>query len=377
MGLHIRKSVRVGPFRFNLSKSGIGVSAGVKGLRVGTGPRGNYIHMGRGGLYYRHTFTDTGSRAQPSATKPSQRSRLESLQPNGATHEPLREIDSGEIGLMVDSSSKALVDELNAKRKRLRAWPIVASIFVVVAALFNARGVPTWAALTMLGMGLLVTALTYYWDLLGKTTVMLYDLEQDFERTLEQLHNAFGEMRKCRAIWHLQAEGRVTDRKYHAGASHLIRRNGISLAFNNPPFVKTNVATPSIPVGKQTLYFFPDKVLVFEPNGVGAVSYDNLKIAISSTNFIEDGAVPRDAEVVSKTWKFVNKSGGPDKRFKDNRQIPVVRYEEVQFSSNTGLNERIQLSRVGRSSALSSAIESIGRVAAERSQPSDLPNTGV
>lgn len=50
MGLSVRKSVRVGPFRFNLSKSGIGVSAGIKGLRVGTGPRGNYIHMGRGGF---------------------------------------------------------------------------------------------------------------------------------------------------------------------------------------------------------------------------------------------------------------------------------------------------------------------------------------
>nr|MBI7150790.1 DUF4236 domain-containing protein [Pseudomonas aeruginosa] len=55
MGLSVRKSVRVGPFRFNLSKSGIGVSAGIKGLRVGTGPRGNYIHMGRGGFYYRQT----------------------------------------------------------------------------------------------------------------------------------------------------------------------------------------------------------------------------------------------------------------------------------------------------------------------------------
>ena len=37
-----------GPFRFNLSKSGLGVSAGVPGFRVGTGPRGNYVHMGRG-----------------------------------------------------------------------------------------------------------------------------------------------------------------------------------------------------------------------------------------------------------------------------------------------------------------------------------------
>lgn len=34
MGLRVRKSVNLGPFRINLSKSGIGYSAGVKGFRV-------------------------------------------------------------------------------------------------------------------------------------------------------------------------------------------------------------------------------------------------------------------------------------------------------------------------------------------------------
>jgi hypothetical protein len=38
MSLYIRKSISVGPFRFNLSKSGVGVSAGIKGVRFGAGP---------------------------------------------------------------------------------------------------------------------------------------------------------------------------------------------------------------------------------------------------------------------------------------------------------------------------------------------------
>jgi hypothetical protein len=42
MGLYFRRSVRAGPFRFNFSTSGIGVSAGIPGWRVGTGPRGAY-----------------------------------------------------------------------------------------------------------------------------------------------------------------------------------------------------------------------------------------------------------------------------------------------------------------------------------------------
>src|SRR5437763_1435460 len=56
MGLFFRKSLRFGPLRINFSKSGIGLSAGVKGLRVGTGPRGNYISGGRYGVYYRQSL---------------------------------------------------------------------------------------------------------------------------------------------------------------------------------------------------------------------------------------------------------------------------------------------------------------------------------
>ena len=56
MGFYLRKSMKLGPFRLNLSKSGIGVSAGVKGFRVSTGPRGAMVHMGRHGLYYRKTL---------------------------------------------------------------------------------------------------------------------------------------------------------------------------------------------------------------------------------------------------------------------------------------------------------------------------------
>lgn len=59
MGFYVRKSIKAGPFRYNLSKSGVGVSVGVPGFRVGTGPRGNYIRAGKGGVYYRATLGGT------------------------------------------------------------------------------------------------------------------------------------------------------------------------------------------------------------------------------------------------------------------------------------------------------------------------------
>jgi Protein of unknown function (DUF4236) len=65
VGWYLRKSVKVGSFRVNLSKSGIGFSFGVNGARIGTGPRGPYVAGGRGGIYYRQALKTNPSPKQP------------------------------------------------------------------------------------------------------------------------------------------------------------------------------------------------------------------------------------------------------------------------------------------------------------------------
>jgi hypothetical protein len=86
VGFYLRKSVTVGPFRFNLSGSGIGVSTGIKGFRIGTGPRGNYVHMGRGGIYFRQTIPTSDSRGTPSLVPQEKSSRID-----------FKEIESGSV----------------------------------------------------------------------------------------------------------------------------------------------------------------------------------------------------------------------------------------------------------------------------------------
>jgi hypothetical protein len=126
--------------------------------------------------------------------------------------------------------------------------------------------------------------------------------------------------------------------------------------------VKSNVDVPLIPVGRQTLAFMPDRLLVFDRNGVGAVSYPALEMEVTQSAFIESESVPGDTVVVDHTWRYVNKSGGPDKRFKDNRQIPICSYERMHFRSSTGLNEVVQLSRPGAGEPFSVAIRKLGEL---------------
>ena len=110
MGFYLRKAIRVGPFRVNISKSGLGVSAGIPGFRVGTGPRGNYVHMGRGGLYYRKTL----GTMSPWSDERARHLAQNAFQTPGIDTEP---IDST-VCDMADSSSQVLLDEINEKRQR-------------------------------------------------------------------------------------------------------------------------------------------------------------------------------------------------------------------------------------------------------------------
>jgi hypothetical protein len=341
MGFYIRKSVSVGPLRFNLSKSGIGVSAGIRGFRIGTGPRGNYVHMGSGGLYYRQTLpSDSPKRREDSP--PSLANAHES-----ATHGPMEEISSGPVTKMVDSSSLLLLFELDGKRKRIVWWPytaVVAIFFIIgmIAADFNYWIISPIGVLLAIGI-----AAIYVHDALAKSVVIMYDLDDSIRDAFENLHETVLGFARCGATWHVGARADVYDAKYHAGAGQLVDRKRISVRAHDPPYVKTNVTTVRIPIGNRVLYMFPDRMLVYGSEGIGAVSYDELEIDVGSKRFIEEDRVPFDAKVVDHTWRYVNRDGGPDRRFNNNRELPICLYEELYLSSSSGLNEVLQVSHQG------------------------------
>jgi Protein of unknown function (DUF4236) len=66
MGWSYRKSVHLGPFRMNLSKSGIGYSVGAKDFRVGVNSRGRRyesITIPGTGLSYRTSGKSRGAKS--------------------------------------------------------------------------------------------------------------------------------------------------------------------------------------------------------------------------------------------------------------------------------------------------------------------------
>ena len=93
------------------------------------------------------------------------------------------------------------------------------------------------------------------------------------------------------------------------------------------------------------LYIYPGFVLYGESRDAFAlIDFRDINLNFEMARVLHEGKVPDDAKVVEYTWAKVNKNGTPDKRYKDNYQIPIVGYGMIQLTSAGGLNEEYQFS---------------------------------
>jgi hypothetical protein len=171
-----------------------------------------------------------------------------------------------------------------------------------------------------------------------------YIIEPDQQATVDGRINPMIKITNCANVWRIMQTSKVINRKYTAGANNTVKRIPCK-ATVKPPFpFKSNVEIATFKAGKETLLFLPDKLFIMQKSKIGALNYNDVINSSNTTRFIEEENVPKDAQIVGQTWKYVNKSGGPDRRFKNNRQLPICLYGELKLSSESGLNTVIMYS---------------------------------
>lgn len=241
MGFYLRKSISAGPFRFNLSGSGLGLSVGVKGFRVGTGPRGNYVHMGRGGLYYRAALGGrTGQRTDPS--------RPRSTPPPLNSNSPapvLIPVEGGDVLETVPTGGSDIVEQINKKLAALRSWPWAFGVGLALTFVASTEPKVSWLVWPLLLLTVVVCVLFSTLDAQRRTVVIMYDLDEESVSRFKHFVEAFDEL-TSRRIWNIDASGAVADWKRNAGAGQLIRRQPARLTHGTPKVIKTNLDIPAI-----------------------------------------------------------------------------------------------------------------------------------
>jgi hypothetical protein len=353
--------------RLNLSKSGASVSLGGRGFHYTVGPKGTRTSVGLPGTGLSWTeYTPYGSHS--SARRTHQDSPVPYITPTTGASEPdLVPIETKSAEQINAFSTSQLAPELNKVNRRLR---FAAPTLITCLCLFLIAGSSEISVLPGLVAlyGSIFIPLAIFLDRYRRSVRVSVRLNRTAETITTALSESFSELKKCQKIWRVRAEGQTNDWKRNAGANVLNQRDKISLQIARPKCMRGDAAFPEVNLGNAELYFLPDAVLVISKASVAALHYRDLQFSSCVTHFVESDGVPKDTTVVGHTWRYVNKSGGPDRRFNNNAELPVCRYGEMDFNSLGGLNGKLQFSNASAGERFVKAINILIRYAAADSE---------
>lgn len=328
MGLRFRKSINLGGgFRINLSKSGIGYSFGAKGYRITKKAKGGMRHTAlipSTGISYTH---ETSSMFGKSKTKqnniPSNHQPSSNLNDNN--HYDTVEINNGDVG---NIHSEGLEEMIASANKSLK-FNKYSTIGLIVSAILGCA----------YPLFFLITVGCFIWKIYIKKNGIIdldYTIDEEQRAEINERMSPLKKIASSDKLWRITQTSSVIDKKYSSGASSTIKRMPCKASTALPFPFTSNEEAVCFRSGNETLIFLPDKFFIIQKGIVGALNYSDLSSTVSGTRFVESETVPSDAKIIDKTWKYVNKNGAADKRFSDNRQLPVCLYGELTLRSNNG-----------------------------------------
>lgn len=156
-----------------------------------------------------------------------------------------------------------------------------------------------------------------------------YTMDQNWKNLANTRMAPFTYMIRCQRIWEVMSSRSGYDRKYNAGCNVQVSRKDVRVVGALPFPFKVNVNAYAIYLQDVRFVFLPDCVYMIRGTEFTALHYEHLKWRIGTTKFVESRA-PSDARVVGYTWQYVNKKGGPDRRFNYNPQLVECLYGEFE-----------------------------------------------
>ncbi|WP_263373274.1 J domain-containing protein [Granulicella aggregans] len=249
---------------------------------------------------------------------------------------------------LIASNQSDVVDKLNANVGATNP-----AVFVFILSGFSLLVAVTFPTLgALLSILLLLSGIVVYKRFKDSHTLHIhYSLDAvatiNFSKTVKALES----LASCYRIWTLNTRTASHDSKRNAGAGQLITRKTAGVGVFATEGFSSSLAFSSIKANDMLLHFLPDQILLFANNRYAAIRYEDLNVDAICTRFIETEGVPPDSKKVDTTWRFVNKNGGPDRRFNNNTQIPVVQYGEVTLYTASGLQIILQTSSYEKGAA--------------------------
>lgn len=350
MAFRFRKSINLGGFRINLSKSGIGYSFGVKGLR--------FTHKAGGGSRTTIGIPNTGiSYVKDYSThKKASTIKAEKKEVPISVGEEIEDE-------LIESSPHEMIDRLNRADKLYNifsscriALPVIGFLFFAVffAIVYNGMKIPLDSGEILDGTIVAVicgvlSALFFIAGivfLLQKVKIDIsYDFSKDerFEGEFSDLMKGFAAFQTAEKIWEVRDD--VPREKARTSFAPLA------------PYINTDLDIKAMKLLRKEFLFLPDIIAVKQQNGWAGISYAEVDIAVHDEQ-MEETTVLSDTTVLSERWLHAKKDGGRNMQFQNNNYLIYnCLYGKLTFLSNKGLNASLLCSSNEKAKNFCAALE--------------------
>ncbi len=193
--------------------------------------------------------------------------------------------------------------------------------------------------------------------------VLRTDFEPGTREQYQQVIQAFKGLMASEKIWDVTSahyQDRVAAR---SSASTLVSKREVRFDLQALPELSSDPDVLHFQnANGADLYFYPGFVVMYaSPESFALIGLEELIFSHGAVRFTETGPVPGDSTIIDRTWTKVNKNGTPDKRFKSNYQIPIVRYGELRLKTASGLHEEYECSNYEATEAFGLAFKAYQR----------------
>ena len=157
------------------------------------------------------------------------------------------------------------------------------------------------------------------------------DLDDTEKWNYSKFCESFEKLLSCKKTWIITLSMRETELKSSA-ANQVIRKeiNFDTGVFN---YIKSSFDIPMLRDLKGNIYYIYPRYIIKTQSFTDFEVFpiDTINLKYSKQTFIEDETVPEDSHVVNYTYRYINKNGGPDKRYAYNPRLPIVGYGKIEI----------------------------------------------
>ena len=164
---------------------------------------------------------------------------------------------------------------------------------------------------------------------------LMFDIDEELseleKNNFKDFCEAFKAFRSSNRTWAIVSSARNTELK--SSAYTTVEKAPVIFKTGLFSYLQSSFQVPVFPGSDRRPYYFYPRFVIrgSSIDSFEVYAIDRIDFRYKSTRFIEEGIRPSDAKQVDTTYKYVNKNGGPDRRFANNPVIPVLLYGDIKI----------------------------------------------